>query len=59
MCNVRANVKNVNSFDIYNVVSMCLDLDLPVSLLKDLLPHLNIYYLDRIETAAATKGTYE
>ncbi|XP_073707706.1 leucine-rich repeat-containing protein 41-like [Garra rufa] len=29
---------------------------LPVSLLKDLLPHLNIYYLDRIETAAATKG---
>ncbi|XP_077055927.1 leucine-rich repeat-containing protein 41 [Siphateles boraxobius] len=31
-------------------------LNLPVSLLKDLLPHLNIYYLDRIETAAATKG---
>ncbi|XP_043097770.1 leucine-rich repeat-containing protein 41 isoform X2 [Puntigrus tetrazona] len=30
--------------------------NLPVSLLKDLLPHLNIYYLDRIETAAATKG---
>ncbi|XP_016339361.1 leucine-rich repeat-containing protein 41 [Sinocyclocheilus anshuiensis] len=29
---------------------------LPVSLLKDLLPHLNIYYLDRIEAAAATKG---
>ncbi|XP_016416377.1 leucine-rich repeat-containing protein 41 isoform X2 [Sinocyclocheilus rhinocerous] len=29
---------------------------LPVSLLKDLLPHLNIYYLDRIETAAASKG---
>ncbi|XP_067314990.1 leucine-rich repeat-containing protein 41 [Pseudorasbora parva] len=31
-------------------------LNLPVSLLKDLLPHLNIYYLDRIEAAAATKG---
>ncbi|XP_009300373.1 leucine-rich repeat-containing protein 41 isoform X2 [Danio rerio] len=31
-------------------------LNLPVSLLRDLLPHLNIYYLDRIETAAATKG---
>ncbi|XP_050967324.1 leucine-rich repeat-containing protein 41 [Labeo rohita] len=30
--------------------------NLPVSLLKDLLPHLNIYYLNRIETAAATKG---
>ncbi|XP_042613462.1 leucine-rich repeat-containing protein 41 [Cyprinus carpio] len=30
--------------------------NLPVSLLKDLLPHLNIYYLDRIETAAASKG---
>ncbi|KAL1273367.1 hypothetical protein QQF64_029229 [Cirrhinus molitorella] len=30
--------------------------NLPVSLLKDLLPHLNIYYLERIETAAATKG---
>lgn len=31
-------------------------LNLPVSLLKDLLPHLNIYFLDRIETGAATKG---
>lgn len=31
-------------------------LNLPVSLLRDLLPHLNIYHLDRIETAAATKG---
>lgn len=37
----------------------CLDVDLPVSLLKDLLPHLNIYYLDRIETAAASKGTVQ
>ncbi len=35
----------------------CLAVDLPVSLLKDLLPHLNIYYLDRIEAAAATKGS--
>ncbi|XP_051996174.1 leucine-rich repeat-containing protein 41 [Xyrauchen texanus] len=31
-------------------------LDLPVSLLKELLPHLNIYYLDKIETTAVTKG---
>ncbi|XP_026070273.1 leucine-rich repeat-containing protein 41 isoform X1 [Carassius auratus] len=30
--------------------------NLPVSLLKDLLSHLNIYYLDRIESAAASKG---
>lgn len=30
--------------------------DLPVLLLKELLPHLNIYYLDRIETVAFTKG---
>lgn len=31
-------------------------LDLPVVLLKELLPHLNIYYLDRIEPVALTKG---
>ncbi|TRZ02646.1 hypothetical protein DNTS_000627 [Danionella cerebrum] len=30
--------------------------NLPISLLKDLLQHLNIYYLDRIETAVASKG---
>lgn len=31
-------------------------LDLPASLLKDLMPHLNMYYLDRIEKAAHLKG---
>nr|XP_055070027.1 leucine-rich repeat-containing protein 41 [Misgurnus anguillicaudatus] len=30
--------------------------DLPALLLKELLPHLNIYYLDRIESVAFTKG---
>ncbi|XP_076871269.1 leucine-rich repeat-containing protein 41 isoform X2 [Brachyhypopomus gauderio] len=30
--------------------------DLPASLLKDLMPHLNIFYLDRIEKAAKLKG---
>ncbi|KAB5584211.1 hypothetical protein PHYPO_G00104750 [Pangasianodon hypophthalmus] len=30
--------------------------DLPASLLKDLMPHLNMYYLDRIEKAARLKG---
>ncbi|XP_027002277.1 leucine-rich repeat-containing protein 41 isoform X2 [Tachysurus fulvidraco] len=30
--------------------------DLPASLLQDLMPHLNIYYLDRIEKAAQLKG---
>lgn len=37
---------------------MCVDvdLDLPASLLKELLPHLNMYHLDRIEKAAHLKG---
>ncbi|XP_026880729.2 leucine-rich repeat-containing protein 41 isoform X1 [Electrophorus electricus] len=30
--------------------------DLPASLLKDLMPHLNMFYLDRIEQAAHLKG---
>ncbi|XP_056606940.1 leucine-rich repeat-containing protein 41 [Triplophysa dalaica] len=30
--------------------------DLPVLLLKELLPHLSIYYLDRLEPVALTKG---
>ncbi|KAG5275789.1 hypothetical protein AALO_G00124570 [Alosa alosa] len=30
--------------------------DLPASLLKDILPHLNIVYLDRIESAVQSKG---
>ncbi|XP_053353788.1 leucine-rich repeat-containing protein 41 [Clarias gariepinus] len=30
--------------------------DLPASLLKDLIPHLNMYYLHRIEKAAHLKG---
>ncbi|KAI5628362.1 leucine-rich repeat-containing protein 41 isoform X1, partial [Silurus asotus] len=30
--------------------------DLPASLLRDLMPHLNMYYLDRIEKAANLKG---
>ncbi|KAJ8418594.1 hypothetical protein AAFF_G00000930 [Aldrovandia affinis] len=30
--------------------------DLPASLIKDVLPHLNIWYLERIEAAASCKG---
>ncbi|KAG7488161.1 hypothetical protein MATL_G00032110 [Megalops atlanticus] len=30
--------------------------DLPASLIKDILPHLNIFYLERIESAARCKG---
>ncbi|KAJ8279405.1 hypothetical protein COCON_G00064710 [Conger conger] len=30
--------------------------DLPASLIKDILPHLNIFYLERIEPAAKRKG---